>query len=82
VCENPTRGLPVVNPTHGPGRTGPPQELNEVSVEPPSGSLLPHEIDLLNQTLQLWMHGMEDSDVIALWAHALGNARAINGRLF
>jgi len=64
------------------GRTGPPQDLNEVSVEPPSGGLLPHEVDLLNHTLQPWMHGMQDSDIIALWVHALGNARVMNHHLF
>lgn len=64
------------------GTTGPPQQLNEVSVEPPSDSILPHEVGLLDQTLQPLMHGMDDDGIITLWAHALANARIIASHLF
>jgi hypothetical protein len=64
------------------GRTGPPEHLNEVSVEPPSGGLLPEEVNLLDQTLQPWMHDAGVSQFIALWTQALANARVMSFNLF
>lgn len=65
------------------GRVGPPEHLSHVSVEPPSGGLLPHEVDLLNQTLWPWMRGMHDHQVVALWAQALACAHwVIHSDLF
>ena len=64
------------------GSIGPPQQLNEVSVEPPSGGLLVHEVGLLDQALQPLMDDMADNNIIALWAHALAYARVIAGHIF
>ena len=59
-----------------------PQQLNEVSIEPPSDGLLAHKVGLLNQVLQPLMHDMADNNIIALWAHALAYARVIASHLF
>lgn len=60
------------------GRTGPPPRLSEVSVNAPSGpSFQQHQLELFDQTLVPWMHGGEPADVITLWMHGLGHARAM-----
>ena len=67
------------------GQVGPPENLNEVFLEPPLGGLLPHDsdVDLLDRALQAWMHGMQGSDeTISLWIHALACAQVINGDSF
>ena len=48
------------------GRVGPLDHLNEVSVNPPVGPLLLHEVDALDQLLQQWMHSPDDSNIITL----------------
>jgi hypothetical protein len=64
------------------GRVGPPDHLNEVSVNPPVGPLLLHEVDALDQLLQQWMHSPDDADIITLWTHALVYVRVINNNVF
>jgi hypothetical protein len=64
------------------GRVGPPEELSRVSVEPPSGGLFPHEVELLDRTLQPLMHDMHGHQVVELWAEALACAQVIRGALF
>jgi hypothetical protein len=60
------------------GRVGPPEHLNHVSVEPPAGGLLPHEVAILDQTLQAWMHGIRDCQVMTLWTQALAATQVIH----
>ena len=64
------------------GRVGPPDHLNEVSINPPVGPLLLHEVDVLNQLLQQWMHSPDDADIITLWTHALVYVRIISNNVF
>ena len=64
------------------GHIGPPNNLNEVSVNPPVGSLLPHEVIALDQTLQTWMGSPNDTDIIALWTHALVYVQAMYNQYF
>jgi hypothetical protein len=55
--------------------------VNEASVDPPSGPLLPHQVEALDHSLQPWMDRMEspsDADIITLWVTALGYARVMN----
>jgi hypothetical protein len=63
------------------GRTGPPENLNDVTVDSPSGLLSPHEVDALDQALP-WMGVGQQADVIDLWNHGLGYARAMYSRQF
>jgi len=64
------------------GRIGPLDHLNEVSVNPPVGSLLPHKVNALDQSLQQWMHSPDDADIIALWTHALVYVRTVHNENF
>lgn len=64
------------------GRVGPPDHLNEVSVNPPVESLLPYEVDALDQSLWQWMHSPDDADIITIWTHALVCARAMRNEFF
>jgi hypothetical protein len=63
------------------GRTGPPENLNDVTVDSPSGLLSPHEVDALDQALP-WMGVGQQADVIDLWNHRLGYARAMYSHQF
>src|ERR1700737_5335553 len=54
------------------GQSGPPQHLNEVSVDPPSTILEPPELEALHESLLPWLDSPNDTDIIALWTHALG----------
>jgi hypothetical protein len=63
------------------GHMGPPDHLNEVSVDPPPGPLSPHQVDSLNHALQPLVERMEnpsDGDIIILWTMALTYSRAMN----
>jgi hypothetical protein len=61
------------------GRTGPPTNLSDVPVNPPSGpSLQQQELELFRQTMASWMHsGSGEADIITLWTRGLGCARAM-----
>ncbi|KII87837.1 hypothetical protein PLICRDRAFT_112417 [Plicaturopsis crispa FD-325 SS-3] len=59
------------------GRTGPPDDLSEVRVDPPSGPL---QDSLILDEIQLGMNGA--MDVIATWTHGLAVARAMYGNDF
>jgi hypothetical protein len=61
------------------GRTGPPETLNEVVVEPPLGLLSQEEVDLLDHALLPWKNvEHDDASVINLWTQGLVRARMIN----
>jgi hypothetical protein len=64
------------------GRAGPPDNLNEVSVDPPVGFLSPGEVDAMDQALETWMHSPVDGDIIALWTHALAYVQLMRSNLF
>ena len=65
------------------GRAGPPENLNNIVVDPPSELLLPHEVEVLDQvTWNVEAEGPRLADVINTWNHGLGYARAINRHLF
>jgi hypothetical protein len=63
------------------GRVGPPDNLNEVAVSPPSGPLSPQEIEALNLALNPWSQSPDDQDIIALWINGLGYAKAMYNHL-
>jgi hypothetical protein len=64
------------------GHVGPPSHLNEVSIDPPVGFLLPGEVDVLDQASETWMHSPVDGDIIALWTHGLAYVRFMHSNLF
>ena len=64
------------------GHVGPPDHLNEVSVDPPVSSLFPGEVDALDQVLETWMHTPVDGDIIALWTHGLAYVQLMHSNLF
>lgn len=64
------------------GRTGPPQNLNEVAVESRIGPLRPDQVESLTQSLSPWMGRAEDTDIINLWTHGLAYAREMYPDLF
>ncbi|KAJ7453317.1 hypothetical protein B0H11DRAFT_1741447 [Mycena galericulata] len=64
------------------GRTGPPQTLNEVPVEPPVGPFSAAEIEILNTTLGHLAGAVDDVAVAHLWTEALILARQIQPDLF
>jgi hypothetical protein len=64
------------------GHVGPPDHLNEVSVDPPVSSLFPGEVDALDRVLETWMHSPVDGDIIALWTRGLAYVRLMHSNLF
>jgi hypothetical protein len=63
------------------GRVGPPDHLNEVSVDPPSGPFLAHQVEALDHGLQPFTErlvNLTDADIIGLWTTALGYSRVMN----
>ena len=64
------------------GQVGPPDHLNEVSIDPPVGPLLLHKVDALDQLVQQWVHHPDDTDIITLWTHALVYVWIISSNIF
>ena len=65
------------------GRIGPPQNLNEVSVYPPSSDVLTSdELIGLAETVRLWYGLPDNEDKLLAWSHGLGYAKALQGNLF
>jgi hypothetical protein len=64
------------------GRAGPPENLNEVFVEPPAQPLSSDEEQSLDSAIRQWLQGSQDADIITLWQHGLANARSMYGDLF
>jgi hypothetical protein len=63
------------------GRTGPPEALNKVTVDPPMGPMLPEEIEALDQALLQWRNN-GDVDVIYLWTQGLAYVWVMYGNQF
>lgn len=64
------------------GRVGPPERLNEVSVEPPTGPFSAAEMEVLETTLGHLAGAVADAEVTNLWTQALILARQMHGDLF
>jgi len=62
------------------GRAGPPENLNEVLVTPPSGILHNQEVVVLDEALGPRMDNLmsNDSNITDLWVLALGYCRTLN----
>ena len=59
------------------GQTGPPQNLNEVPVYPPSSDVLTSdELTGHAETVHLWYGCQGDKDRLLVWSHGLGYAKA------
>ncbi|KAJ3976269.1 hypothetical protein EV361DRAFT_968846 [Lentinula raphanica] len=58
------------------GRHGPPPILNEVQVDPPSGSMTTEDIQILEDLLRLIPRTAVEAHVVHLWCAALLYARA------
>jgi hypothetical protein len=59
------------------GHVGPPENLNEVSVSPPSGFLQEHKVDALDHILCPWRDSPDESDIISLWVTALNYCQTL-----
>ncbi|KAJ3964015.1 hypothetical protein EV361DRAFT_812755 [Lentinula raphanica] len=65
------------------GRHGPPENLNEVEVEPPPGSMTAAEVQLLGEVVRSVTRSLSEEDnVVNLWRAALVFARAIHPDAF
>ena len=64
------------------GRRGPPPDLNEVVVDPPSGPLTPQQIATLDEQVQGFVRQPQEAEVALLWINALASARAMEPTLF
>lgn len=63
---------------------GPPEHLNSVNVDPPVGSLQPHEVVVLDETLQQWMQSSasDEAQIITLWTYGLSYVQIMYNHLF
>ena len=62
---------------------GPPQNLNEVSVYPPSSDVpTSDKLIGLAETVCLWYGLPDNEDKLLVWSHRLGYAKALQGNLF
>ncbi|KAJ3926141.1 MAG: hypothetical protein NXY57DRAFT_906124 [Lentinula lateritia] len=59
------------------GRHGPPPNLNEVVVDPPSDLLTSEQLDALNMALRHIPRGSELGQIVDLWTNALAYVRTI-----
>ena len=59
------------------GWSGPPLHLNEVSVEPPTGHFMEHEILTLNHAVEHLYQFLDDDSRRTIWAQGLGHVRAV-----
>lgn len=64
------------------GRHGPPPNLNEVQVDPPSGIVTTDQIRSLDDALQHIPQSSEQVDVVNLWTTALAYVRTLYPREF
>jgi hypothetical protein len=64
------------------GHSGPPPNLNEVPVEPPTGPFSVEEIAILEATIGHLAGAVEDGPVVTLWTEGLIAARRIHSALF
>lgn len=59
------------------GRVGPPDHLNKVMLQPPSGSLSDAEVGRLDEALLGLPQSPDEADIITLWLHAYGHVRGV-----
>ncbi|KAE9383982.1 hypothetical protein BT96DRAFT_1102791, partial [Gymnopus androsaceus JB14] len=59
------------------GQHGPPSNLNEVQVDPPSGLMTANEIQGMDMVLALIHCSSEEGDVVQLWHSALIYAQSL-----
>ena len=59
------------------GRHGPPSNLNEVQVDPPSGLMTADEIQGMDMALASIRRSSEEGDVVQLWRSALIYVRTL-----
>ncbi|KAJ6537538.1 hypothetical protein DFH09DRAFT_930763 [Mycena vulgaris] len=64
------------------GRLGPPERLNEVSLEPPTGPFSADEIAILETTIGHLAGAVDDAAVANLWTEGLIVARSLRSDLF
>lgn len=66
------------------GQVGAPEHLNSVNVDPPVGSLQPHEVVALDETLQQWMEcsSSDEAQIITLWTYGLSYVRIMYPHIF
>ncbi|KAJ7833139.1 hypothetical protein B0H14DRAFT_2364428 [Mycena olivaceomarginata] len=64
------------------GCRGPPEHLNEIAVEPPTGPFSAAEMEALDAILLPFAGAVGDDDGAILWMEALSAARRIDGDLF
>ncbi|KAF7342953.1 hypothetical protein MVEN_01725300 [Mycena venus] len=64
------------------GRRGPPEHLNEITVDPPTGPFSEAEMEVLDATLLPFAGAVTDEDGAILWLEGLATARRMWSDLF
>ncbi|KAJ7436552.1 hypothetical protein FB451DRAFT_1061692 [Mycena latifolia] len=64
------------------GRSGPPDHLNEVPVESPTGPFGPQELEHLDAVIAPWQGLASNSDIVELWTNALACCCTMNANVF
>ncbi|KAJ3967382.1 hypothetical protein EV361DRAFT_807393 [Lentinula raphanica] len=64
------------------GQRGPPDQLNEVEVEPPLGSMTAGNVQLMEEALRSVPRGSDAGSVVNLWRAALVYARTTHSHAF
>ncbi|KAJ3764789.1 hypothetical protein FB446DRAFT_656121 [Lentinula raphanica] len=64
------------------GRHGPPQHLNQVDVDPPSGPMSAADIQLMDEELRLFSREAVKEDIVELWRAGLVFARSAYAHAF
>ncbi|KAJ7748259.1 hypothetical protein B0H14DRAFT_3096977 [Mycena olivaceomarginata] len=64
------------------GRTGPPPDLSQVAVQPPTGTLTEEEVTELYSSFSHLFGSAEDPDIISLWTQALAHVRVLYPDVF
>ncbi|KAJ3755178.1 hypothetical protein EV360DRAFT_50223, partial [Lentinula raphanica] len=59
------------------GQRGPPAQLNEVQVDPPSGLMTAHEVQDLDNSISSITRIADESDAVNLWRTALVHSRSV-----
>ncbi|KAJ7854253.1 hypothetical protein B0H14DRAFT_3085524 [Mycena olivaceomarginata] len=64
------------------GRTGPPPDLSQVAVQPPTGTLTEEEVTELYSSFSHLFGSAEDPDIILLWTQALTHVHVLYPDVF
>jgi hypothetical protein len=64
------------------GTVGPPEDLNEVQLDPIDRPFMSDQLHTFEEALGPLIGSAADADIISLWFHGLTLARSLNGNMF